>query len=146
MSELQIPRSPTGENPREADSFYVKIRGWEFDTLVRAYERLGGEEDTLAPLDSPALSHNNGVAQLARAICRGDITAEEFEPIPAPKREENRFAKLNLALLPSEMNEVRERIALSGESEQWRNRRKDYKKLRQGVILPFCERVTEEQE
>jgi len=147
MSELQLPRSPEGENPREANTHYVKIRGWEFDALVRAYERLGGSADTLSPLDSPALRHNNGVAQLARAIATGEVTADDFEePISRPESDENRYAKLNLALLPSEMNDVRERVALSGEIEQWRNRREDYKNLRQGVILPFCERVTEVQE
>jgi len=145
MSEVTISRSPEGENPREADTHYVKVKGWEYDVLVDAYCRLGGDTDTLAPLSEPSLSHNNGISQLARLLVRGDISADDFEePIPAPERQENRFAKLNVALLPSEREAVDSRVSLGQIDTNWRNRRDIYRKLRQGVILPFVTEVTQE--
>jgi len=140
---LELSRAPEGENPRNASRHTVKLRGWEFQVLVEAYEQLGGDRDTLAPLDTPALGTNDGVSQLCRAIARGEVTPDEIgEPIPAPEPEEGRFIRLEINLLPSELSEVRERVALGAEAESWRNRREDYKKLRQGVILPFVQEVS----
>lgn len=70
-------QSPTGENPREETTYYVKLEGHEYDVLVAAYSHFGGDETNLAPLDSPALGHNNGISQLVRAIVRREVTADD---------------------------------------------------------------------
>jgi len=143
MSDVSLPSASGDENPRSADEYYVKLKGWEYDALVEVGRRLGGDSETLAPLSEPSLKHNDMVSQVIRLLCRRDITPADFEePIATDEPTENRFAKVSVALLPSERAAIDNRISLGEIDSNWRNHRDFYKKVRQGVVLPFVQEVS----
>lgn len=132
-----------GENPREATAVFVKLRGEEYDALVQAAQQYGVNAETFDRLHTPALKHNNGMTQFLRLLVQGEVSPADFDPIPATESPEgNRFAKLEVALMPAEIGRVENSLSDEDVSRDFRNTDRVAQKLRQGVVVPFVAEVT----
>lgn len=133
--------------PSRSSKVTVHITGTEFETLVAVYEQLGGDTRTLAPLWEPSLQSNDGISQTVRAVLSDEIDASDFEPIPSPESSDDRLARLEVDLPHSEIRSLEGNVSLSDNGDESHPRLKNdsqaSKKLRRGVIRPFCEEVTE---
>ena len=139
---MSLALSPD-ENPRESTELYLKLRREEYDVLVQAAEQYGVDTDTWDRLETPALKHNNGLSQFLRLVAQGEVSASDFESVPAVESQEgNRFVKVQVALMPSEIARVEDSISADTLRNDFRNRDVTCQKFRQGVILPFIQEVT----